>query len=57
MSPRPASSRRRRRDFAWVLAHAKEAGGSTVLDFGDDGELTLAGVSVGSLQSEQFLLA
>jgi Ca2+-binding RTX toxin-like protein len=45
------------RDFAWVLAHAKEAGGSTVLDFGDDGELTLAGVSVGSLQSEQFLLA
>jgi Ca2+-binding RTX toxin-like protein len=45
------------RDFAWVLAHAREAGGSTVLDFGDDGELTLAGVSVGSLQSEQFLLA
>jgi hypothetical protein len=31
--------------------------GGTVLDFGDDGELTLAGVSVGSLQSEQFLLA
>jgi hypothetical protein len=28
-----------------------------VLDFGDDGELTLSGISVGSLQSEQFLLA
>jgi Ca2+-binding RTX toxin-like protein len=45
------------RDFAWVLAHASEAAGSAVLDFGDDGELTLSGISVGSLQAESFLLA
>jgi Ca2+-binding RTX toxin-like protein len=46
------------RDFSWVLAHATETdAGTTVLDFGDAGELTLSGVSVGSLHAEQFLLA
>ena len=45
------------KDFASVLAYAREIGGSTVLDFGDDAELTLAGVSMASLQAESFLFA
>ena len=43
--------------FESVLAHARDAGGSTVLDFGDGAELTLAGISVASLHAEDFLLA
>ena len=45
------------KDFASVLAYAREIGGSTVLDFGNDAELTLAGVSMASLQAESFLFA
>jgi len=44
------------KDFASVLARARDAGGSTVFDFGGT-ELTLAGVSVATLQAEDFLLA
>ena len=43
--------------FESVLAHARDAGGSTVFDFGDGAELTLAGISVASLHAEDFLLA
>jgi len=43
--------------FEWVLAHASDAGGSTVLDLGDGGEMTLADVTVASLHADDFLLA
>jgi Ca2+-binding RTX toxin-like protein len=44
-------------DFAWLLAHAKDVGGSTVIDFGDGDEMTLTNVTVASLQADDFLLA
>src|SRR5262245_50559029 len=43
--------------FDWVLANAREVGGSTVIDFGNDAEMTLESVSVASLQSQDFLFA
>jgi Ca2+-binding RTX toxin-like protein len=43
--------------FEWVLARAKDVGGSTVIDFGDGDEMTLANVTVASLHADDFLLA
>jgi Ca2+-binding RTX toxin-like protein len=43
--------------FDWVLANAREVGGSTVIDFGNDAEMTLESVSVASLEAQDFLFA
>jgi Ca2+-binding RTX toxin-like protein len=44
-------------DFSWVLAHARNVDGDAMIDFGNGEELTLAGVEVSSLHSDDFLLA
>jgi len=43
--------------FDWVLAHARDVGGSAVIDFGNDAEMTLADVTVASLHAGDFLFA
>ena len=43
-------------DFAWVLAHAYEADGNTVLDLGDE-QMTLLNVRVGALHADDFVLS
>jgi Ca2+-binding RTX toxin-like protein len=43
-------------DFASVLAHAQDVGGSAVLDFGAGEHMTLEHVGVASLHADNFLL-
>jgi hypothetical protein len=40
-----------------VLAHAQDVDGSTVLDLGEERELTIEDVGVAQLHADDFLLA
>jgi Ca2+-binding RTX toxin-like protein len=43
--------------FDWVLAHAQDVDGNTVVDLGEGRELTIEDVSVAQLHTDDFLLA
>jgi Ca2+-binding RTX toxin-like protein len=42
--------------FDWLMAHARMAGGDTVLDVGNGSSITLAGVDLSSLHGDDFVL-